>query len=567
MSLKLNRDSSKLQGCMVIAQALKDQGVKYIFGIVGIPVTEIALCAQMIGIKFIGMRNEQAASYAAGAVGYMTGTPGVCLTVSGPGVIHAIAGLANAWSNCWPMLLLGGACEREQTGKGAFQEAPQMESVAMFTKYRARPNSISRIPFFVEQALRTASYGRPGPAYLDLPADLIVGCAPKESVNFVPRSPPPPLTLADPSAVRSAIMQLKSARAPLIIVGKGCAQAQAEIEVRSFVERAKVPFLASPMGKGVVPDDHPLSCAPARSTALAGADVVVLLGARLNWIMHFGEPPRFRPGMKLIQLDISAEELSSNVQVSVGLCGHAKAVVAQLDEVLKEDEWSFPSSSEWWTTLNAAIDKNVSTVAKLMDDDRVPMSYYRVFKDIEKILPSDAIIVSEGANTMDIGRTIMKNRFPRHRLDAGSFGTMGVGLGFAIAAAEVHPDKKIVCVEGDSAFGFSGMEYETVCRYHHNITFVVVNNNGIYSGQPKLPDDRYKSLPTSLSTNARYEKITEMFGGNGFFVTRPSQLLPSLKEAIAHKGPSVVNVIIRAIQQRKKQKFEWLTKSDNQSKL
>ncbi len=548
---------SQISGARLIARSLKQQGVDFMFGVVGFPVIPIAMAAQQEGIRYIGFRNEQAASYAAGAVGYLTGRPGACLAVSGPGMVHGIAGLANAWSNCWPMILLGGANDSYQEGMGAFQETPQIEAARPFTKYAARLESAERIPYFVEQAVRTSIYGRPGAVYLDLPNDVIGAELDEDALDLRPPCPDPPRTLADPTSVQRALDAFASAERPLVIVGKGAAYARAEDEVRAFIEKTKLPFLASPMGKGVVPDDHPLSVAPARSHALQNADLVLLLGARLNWILHFGQPPRFAKDVRMIQLDISSEEIGTNVATEVALVGDARAVVAQLNAALDERPWSYPSETTWRSDLGREVERNRAAVVAMQNDDSEPMGYYRVLREIRDALPRDAIICSEGANTMDIGRTVLPNYGPRQRLDAGTYGTMGVGLGFAIAAAAVHPNQKVVAVEGDSAFGFSGMEVETACRFRLPITFVIVNNNGIGGGLSEY--DQANPPPFVYTLGARYEKIIEAFGGRGFCVERVADLAPTLKEAIADPMPNIVNILIDPKAQRKPQKFEWLT--------
>ena len=340
-----------VSGNTLIARSLKKQGVDHIFGIVGFPIFGIAAAAQREGIQFIGMRNEQAASYAAGAVGYLTGRPGACLTVSGPGMIHGIAGLANAQENCWPMILLGGASNSYQEGRGAFQEAPQVELARIYSKYAARPDQTRRIPVYIEQAVRTSINGRPGAVYLDFPDDYLAGRVEEGDVSIPERCPEPPRTPADASEIQRAIDVLRAAERPLVIIGKGAAYSRAELEIRDFIEATQIPFLSSPMGKGVVDDDHAVSVAPARGLALQDADVVVLLGARLNWIMHFGLPPRFDANVKIIQVDILAEEIGRNVPVEVGLVGDIQAVVGQLNASLEAEPYTFPSDAAWRTTL------------------------------------------------------------------------------------------------------------------------------------------------------------------------------------------------------------------------
>ena len=547
-----------IDGATLIARSLKQQGVEHMFGIVGFPVIPIAFAAQREGIRYLGFRNEQSASYAAGAVGYLTGRPAACLCVSGPGMVHGIAGAANAWSNAWPMLLLGGANDSFQNGQGAFQEAPQLAAAQPFVKYAARLDRVERLPFYIEQAVRTSIYGRPGATYLDLPNDVIVGEVEEDEVSWMPRCSDPPAAHADPAAIAKALETLASAERPLVVVGKGAAYARAEQQVRRFIETTQLPFLPTPMGKGVIPDDHRLSVAAARSDALRNADVVLLLGARLNWILHFGLPPRFRQDVKVIQLDICAEEIGTNLRAEVGLVGDANAIVGQLNAALAEKPWSYPQGTAWRAELGVSGAANLASVEAMEADSSVPMGYYRVLAEIREQTPRDAILVCEGSNTMDISRTVLPNFDARERLDAGTFGTMGVGLGFAIAAAAVHPDRKVVCVEGDSAFGFSGMEVETACRYGMNIVFVIVNNNGIGMGFADY--DRAKVPPTAYTPQARYEKMIEGFGGKGYFVRTPSELVSALKEAIALDFPTIVNVAIDPRAVRKPQKFEWLTR-------
>lgn len=547
-----------VDGATLLARSLKQQGVDYMFGIVGFPVIGVAMAAQKEGITYIGMRNEQSASYAAQAAGYLTGRPQACLVVSGPGVIHALAGLANAEKNCWPMILIGGASPLYQNGMGAFQEERQVALAEPYCKYAHGIAHVARIPYYVEQAVRTALYGRPGPVYLDMPDDVIRGKAEEDDVPQVATVGEPPRSHADPDAVESALSALESAERPLVIVGKGMAWSRAEQEVGDFIERTQLPFLASPMGKGVLRDDDPLSVGAARSHALREADLIFLMGARLNWIMHFGLPPRFAKDVRVIQLDVSPEEIGTNVAAEVALVGDGKAVVGQLNRALDNRQWFYPVDTPWRTALKAKAAENLAAVEPMVNDESTPMNYYRAYRDIQEWLPEDAIIIGEGANTMDIGRTQMPNIAARRRLDAGTYGTMGIGLGFLIAAAVTNPGKPIVGVQGDSAFGFSGMELETIARYKLPVKLVVLNNGGIGGGMAELPTD--KPIPAPILTpGAHYEKVMEAFGGRGFYISDPADLRAALDEAMAHDGPALVNVLIDPKAGRKPQQFGWLT--------
>ena len=547
---------AEIDGATLMARALKQQGVQFMYGIVGFPVIPIAMAAQAEGIRYIGMRNEQSASYAAQAAGYLLGRPQACLVVSGPGVVHALSGLANAQQNCWPMILIGGANTTDQNGMQAFQEERQVQIASPFCKYAHGVERPERIPFYVEQAMRTALYGRPGAAYLDMPEDVISGVVEEDNIDFPPTIAEPPRSLAPPDNIEAALDVLEDAQKPLVIIGKGMAWARAEDDVRAFIERTQLPFLASPMGKGVMPDDHPLSVGAARTLALQEADTILLMGARFNWIMHFGLPPRFASKARVIQLDSTAEEISHNRQTEVALLGDGKAIVGQLNDALKNRQWFFPSDTDWQAALSEKAANNAAAVAPMVDDDAKPMNYYRAYRDIVDRLPKDAMIIGEGANTMDIGRTQMPNLEPRTRLDAGTYGTMGVGLGFAIAAATVHPDRPTIVVQGDSAFGFSGMEIETAARYSLPLKIIILNNGGIGGGAPE-PEVGVDRLPHALMHGARYDKMAEAVGGRGFHVDDPADLGAALDEALAHDGLVIINVIIAADAGRKPQAHHW----------
>ena len=548
-----------LTGAEIMARELKKHGVEYMFGVIGFPVQPIAKAAQEVGIKYVGMRNEQAASYAAQAAGYLTGRPGACLVVSGPGVIHALAGLANAEQNCWPMILIGGASPVYQNGMGAFQEENQVQLAAPYCKFAHAVEHGRRIPFYVEKAVRTSIYGRPGPVYLDMPDDIIREDVADEDVHEAAAVADPPRMQAMAGDVEAALDALESAERPLVIVGKGMAWSRAEDEVRAFIERTQLPFLASPLGKGVIDDSHPLSVGAARSHALREADVIFLMGARLNWIMHFGLPPRFNKKVRIVQLDISPEAIGNNVPTEVALVGDGKAVVGQLNAALGGRQWFYPADTQWRSAIAEKAAGNAEQIRPMLEDDSTPTNYYRALKDINAWAGKDAVIIGEGANTMDIGRTQLPNAAARLRLDAGSYGTMGIGMGFAIAAAVVHPDRPIVSVSGDSAIGFSGMEMETACRYKLPIKIVVLNNGGIGQGIPEYPEDPFDNPAGVLIYGARYDKMMEAFGGFGAFIEDPADLPAALDEATAFDGPALVNVRLHPQAGRKPQQFGWLT--------
>ncbi|KUJ10999.1 uncharacterized protein LY89DRAFT_234715 [Mollisia scopiformis] len=581
-------------GAVLIARALHELGVKVIFGLVGIPVVQIAEEAIALGIRFIAFRNEQAASYAATAYGYLTGRPGVCLVVGGPGVIHAMAGVINSSANAFPLLLLAGSSETHLVTKGGFQEMDAISLLAPHTKISIQA-SLDSIPQSLTNAYRTSWYGRAGTSFVDLPADVIQEVGEEESTHIVPLPSKP---AADPDRIRQAAILLKSAKAPLVIVGKGAAYAQAEVTIRKLIDQSNIPFLPTPMGKGVLPDSHPSNTASARSTALEGADVVLLLGGRLNWILHYGEAPKWNHAVKIIQVDISAEELGRNTgDASLAILGDINLVASQLITALSG--WTYSTSSPYVSTIRSSAAKNEGKARQAAKSSKIPMTYAKTFTTIKDTLDQlsplndgDIVYVSEGANTMDISRSIFPVSHPRLRLDAGTHATMGVGLGYAIAAHCAYnlpsPEglsesssshKKVVCLEGDSAFGFSLAEVETMSRYGMDILIFVINNSGVYHGDSESSDDWLEKQKltiagksgkgglrsSSLGWEVEYEKIAEMCGGKGYLVRTPDELAKATEEGFKASVPVVVNVIIEAGTGQKLE-FAWQNNSKKTKK-
>jgi 2-hydroxyacyl-CoA lyase 1 len=473
---------------------------------------------------------------------------------------NAISALGNAWSNCWPMLLIGGSSNQALNHMGDFQAAPQVELARPFCKWVGQAERIELIPRYIATAIRTAISGRPGPVYLDLPGDIIASRIDEARLDYPARVEPPPAPKVDEALISKALEALRSAQNPLAIIGKGAAWARAESQVRRFIDDTQMPFLPSPMGKGVVPDDHPLSVAAARSYALQNTDLIFLIGARLNWIMHFGLPPRFRKDVRVVQLDIAAEEIGTNVPTEVPLVGDAKVVMAQMVAALEEHPWQVSATGAWRQGLQKEMQAKRAATVPLLQSDEVPMNYYRPLQELQDILPRDAMIVTEGASTMDISRQVLDNYEPRHRLDAGSWGTMGVGPGFALAAQVANPGKRVIALEGDAAFGFDGLEVEVAVRHSLPITWIVFNNNGIGGGPSTLPTDG--PIPPNMFTpNARYDKVIEAFGGKGYHVETPEAFRQALQESFASGKTTLINVAINPQSKRRPQQFAWLTRS------
>jgi oxalyl-CoA decarboxylase len=538
-------------GFHLVIDALKHNDIDTIFGLVGIPITDLCRLAQAQGMRFIGFRHEQHAGNAAAIAGYMTQKPGICMTVSAPGFLNGLTALANATTNCFPMILISGSSEREivDLQQGDYEEMDQLNAAKPYCKAAYRINKAEDIGIGIARAIRAAVSGRPGGVYLDLPAQLLAQTLDAEhgKRSLVKVIDAAPRQLPAPDSVQRALDVLKGAKKPLILLGKGAAYAQADADIRAFVEKSGIPYLPMSMAKGLLPDTHAQSASAARSYVLAEADVVVLVGARLNWLLSHGKGKTWGAiPKKFIQIDISPTEIDSNVAIAAPLIGDIGSCVAALLKGLETNGHSKPDAA-WTGAIAERKDKNLTKMAATLDLNPSPMNFHsalRAIRDILKTRP-DINVVNEGANTLDYARSIIDMYEPRKRFDSGTWGIMGIGMGFAIGAA-VTSGKPVVAIEGDSAFGFSGMELETICRYDLPIVTIVFNNNGVYKGtDPNLNPNVANDVPvTAFVKGARYDKMIEAFGGIGYNVETPAELSKALNEAIASGKPTLINAVI-----------------------
>ena len=535
-------------GFHLVIDALKLNGIETIYGVPGIPITDLGRMCQEEGLRVISFRHEQNAGNAAAIAGFLTKKPGICLTVSAPGFLNGLTALANATTNCFPMILISGSSEREivDLQQGDYEEMDQLAIAKPLCKAAFRVLHAEDIGIAVARAIRAAVSGRPGGVYLDLPAKLFgqVVDAAKGEASLVKVIDAAPEQIPAPHAVKRALDLLKSAKKPLIILGKGAAYAQADDEIRELVERSGIPYIPMSMAKGLLPDNHPLAAGAARSTVLKDSDVVLLLGARLNWLLSHGKGKQWgEPGSKkFIQVDIEPREMDSNVEIAAPLVGDIGSVVKAL---LSGIDSSWPGvSSEWTSTINAKKEINISKMAAKLGKNAAPMDFHGALGALKQVIKErpDAILVNEGANTLDLARGVIDMYQPRKRLDVGTWGVMGIGMGFAIAAA-VETGKPVLAVEGDSAFGFSGMEVETICRYNLPVCIVIFNNNGIYRGTDVDPTGRDPGT-TVFVPGARYDKMMEAFGGVGVNVTTPDELKRAVDAAMDSGKPTLINAEI-----------------------
>ena len=540
----------QVTGMYILAEALRRVGINDVYGLVGIPVTEVAYAMQKIGMNYYGFRFEQQAGMAAATHGFLTRQPGVLLTVSSLGFLNGLTATANATINCYPMIQISGASDPTMVdmNMGTYEQLDQLNTARPLVKAAFRCSYAKDIPSAVARAYRAAVSGRPGGVYIDMTTPALAEIMNREDAEKLFFDPVDIYSEVAPNAesVERAAEILASAKRPAILLGKGAAYAQAEDKIKELVDTYKIPYLAMSMAKGLLPDNAPLSALSCRSTIMEQADVVMVIGARINWMLEFGKG-KWNPQIKFIQLDVEPQEIDRNVPIAAPVVGDMNISLDAILTALKGK--TMQADPTWITSLQAeSKEKNAKFQARLTSAlSATPMNHWTAISAIKPVLESnpDVILINEGANTLDDTRDSVDMSLPRHRVDCATWSIMGMGMGSAIGAA-VATGKSVVAVEGDSAFGFSGMDYATICRYGLPVTVVIFNNGGIYNGIGVNPSGGTEPAPTTLDINARYDKIGDAFGSKSYYVTTPDELTAALKEAIASKKPAIIDVQLAA---------------------
>lgn len=536
-------DMDMTDGFHVLTQSLLKNGLDKMYGVIGIPVTDVARIGQAKGIRYIGMRHEADAGNAAAAEGFITGHPGVFLTVSAPGFMNGLPSLKEATENGWPVIMFSGSSSREliDLGEGDYEGMDQLNYAKPFSKAAYRVDKVEDIPLVVARAIRAALTGRPGGVYVDLPGDTLGQTIAKDVAESIlyKVDDPCPAQIPASNVIDQAMELFTSAKKPLIYLGKGAAYAQCDDAIRKFVEGTGAPYLAMSMAKGLLPDNHPQNAASARGMTMREADVVLLIGARLNWMLGFGKGKQWNADIKFIQIDIDPTEIDNSRYIAAPVVGDIKSAIGLFNDYLASKP--FKADPSWLESIRADSAKNNARFAGATSADTVPMTHYNALGAIKKVTDAnhDVYITNEGANALDDCRDIIDMYLPRHRLDCGTWGVMGVGLPYAIGAA-VATGKPVISIHGDSAFGFDGMEIETICRFNLPVTVVVLNNGGIYRGDFENLGDNGDPSPLTLSAMGHYEKIMEAFGGTGYYAKTPEEVEKYVAAGVASKKPTMV---------------------------
>ncbi|MGK2965862.1 MAG: thiamine pyrophosphate-binding protein [Tepidiformaceae bacterium] len=532
---------AEITGAQLAARQIKQAGIDTAFGIVAGPMIEVMSAMEREGIKVVNCRHEESACFMASAWGYINKKPGVVVVGSGPAMTNTVTGLYVATDSGMPLVVLGGSVQGRHRGLGGFQEANQVAYAAPGVKWAEAVDSTERIGELVHLALGKSVTGRPGGVYLDFPGHLVAKSIDED--RAVVRASAPEITKPhpDPAAIERVAKMLSEAERPLILIGKGAAWADAGPALEQLVNRG-IPFVASPMGRGTVPDDNPMCMNPARSSALSGADAILMVGGRFNWIFQFGQAPRFADGVRMAQIEIEAEEMYSAANLEEGIVADCAVAIEALNAAL-DGRTIRSAGSDWTERLSADARKNDAAIAEQMDSDQVPVNHYRLLRDVRDTIDRDATTTVDAELTMGVARIVLTAFGPRNHLNAGTTGCMGTGLPYAIGAKLARPDKQVVAVLGDYAFGAAAIEVETAARVGANVVIVISNNAGIagHSIQDRMfaPD----APPIAALLPVHYEKMAEMVGGYARKIERPEDFVPALKEALASNSVSILNVL------------------------
>ncbi len=531
---------AEIDGGRITARQLRAAGVDTLFGVVAGPMIELFAGAQEEGLTVVGCRHEESAAFMASAWGYIKRKPGVVVVGSGPGMTNAITPMHVATASAMPLVVLGGSTAGAMRSIGGFQEADQLAFAAPGCKWTAQVDQTERIGELVYLALGKAVSGRPGATYLDYPGHLVGRRVPEEKVALRQSMPEIARPHPDPAAIDRIADMLARAERPLVLVGKGAAWADAGEPLEKLINLG-LPYITSPMGRGVIPDDNPHFMNAARSSALKGADAVLLIGGRFNWIFGFGRPPRYREGVRVAQIDIEAEEIYGAAQIELGVVADAAVAAEQLGRALDGRKLKSVDTS-WLRELREQKEQNEAKLAHATRADSVPINPYRLVRDVRDSVGREATLSVDGETIMGICRALLPSYQARSRLNAGTTGCMGTGLPYAIGAALAQPDRPSIAVLGDYAFGAAAIEVETAARIGAKVVIVVANNEGIAGHM--LQDHMFPPGSPRIASllPARYEKMVEMVDGHAETVERPEEIRPALDRALAADRLALVHV-------------------------
>jgi acetolactate synthase-1/2/3 large subunit len=525
----------QVTGSVLVAKALKNEGVEVLFFLMGGPISPLVLASEQLGIKCVYVRHEQTAAMAAHAYARSTGNTGVCVATAGPGALNALTGVANAHADAAPLVCLGGSGALSEVHLGGFQEMEQTPMFASMTKMAFQAKITERLPEYLTVAFRHAQAGCKGAVYVDLPGDVLDGTVEEDDVLFPTQYRVHSRPLGNPTDVKRAIDVLSQAKKPIVVTGSGILWSEASDSLRAFVDATGVPFYTTPQGRGVIPEDHELFFPGARGKAFREADTVVVVGARANSMLFNFRAPQFNDAAKFVEVNIDDAELGRNRPVEVGIAGDADMVLKQLTEEAK-GRIDPKSWTDWADSLRAQDAAREESAQTNLNSEETPIQPSRLCKELREAMDRDAILVVDGNAILGAARHSIPSFHPRHRINAGPHGVMGVGVPFGIGAQVAHPDKQVIVLCGDGSFGWNGMDMDTAVRFKLPIKVIISNNAG-FTTKSGYSGDVGRELGW-----VRYDKMMEAIGCHGEWVEEPGDIRPAIERALKAEGPAIVNI-------------------------
>ena len=534
---------AEISGGRLFAKALKQEGVEYVFTLNGGHIYNLYEGCDEEGIKLIDFRHEQVAAHAAEGWAKVTGKPGVAIVTAGPGVTDAVTGVANAFQAPSPMIMVGGNAGIFDHLRGGLQDFDSATFLKPITKFSEQVKRVERIPEYVANAFRSATSGVPGPAYLEIPIDIVNGVTDEANVRYPTRYRTEARAYGDPEYIQQAVEILKKAERPMVLAGSDVWWCDAAEELRAFVERIDAPVFLNAMGRGSIHSGHPNLGSLGRRYGLVKSDAVILIGTPIDFRLSYGEARLFPQDPKLIEIMMDPTKIGLNRDVDAGIVGDTKAVLSQLIEALSGADYQ--SKGKSWVEEVIAEDRTLKAAdEELLNSNASPIHPMRLCKELRDVLDEDATVIGDGGDIVTFAARVLKINKPGHWLDPGQFGCLGAGSGFAAAAQLARPGKQVCIVYGDGGFGLTGFDVESYVRFNLPIVSVVGNNGAWNQTTQGVKRRGGQGLATYLSQDTDYAKIMEGMGGHSERVTEPDKIRPALERAFASGKPALLDVVI-----------------------
>ena len=533
---------AEIDGGRLFAKALKREGVEYVFTLNGGHIYNLYEGCVDEGIKVIDFRHEQVAAHAAEGWAKVTGKPGVAIVTAGPGVTDAVTGIANAFQAPSPMILIGGNAGITDHLRGGLQDFDSATFLKPVTKFSEQVKRVERIPEYVSIAFRHATSGVPGPAYLEIPIDVVGGSTDEENVKYPGNYRTESKAYGDPEYIKQVVDILHNTERPMVLAGSDIWWNDASDELREFIEMIDSPVFLNAMGRGSIPSDHPNLGSQGRRYGLVKSDTVILIGTPIDFRLGYGADSMFPQSPKLIEIMMDGSKIGQNRDIDVGVVGDSKAVLRQIMDELRATGYKSPGKG--WVEEVITEDQTLKAADEsMLNSDQSPIHPMRLMKELRDVLDDDATVIGDGGDIVTFAARVLNINEPGHWLDPGQFGCLGAGSGFAAAAQLARPGKQVCIVYGDGGFGLTGFDVESYVRFNLPIVSIVGNNGAWNQTTQGVVRRGMRGIGTYLSQETDYAKIMEGMGGHAERVTDPEEIRPALERAFNSGKPALLDVV------------------------